>query len=212
MKCLSTIENTIYKPDLIKHMTDLYVFKGKDYYYENLFKKHVSKMVEDTVEKDVFYALKIMNVVVKDSRFKSIIKNGKPANTESEKVALNLKSIFEVIQQKAENVILDTNEFLHLATMIYKGFKDKTINYKKDKIIVQNNLLKEEKSISRRDSFEELLKLYNVLVNERNYEPIQSITRLYVDITKAELFDKHNEILTLIIMYCLIFSQRLVVT
>ena len=58
MKCLDSIANTIYKPNLIKKLTDLYVFKGKDYYYENIFKKHVSKMVEDTIEKDAKYVLK----------------------------------------------------------------------------------------------------------------------------------------------------------
>ena len=204
MKCLDSIANTIYKPNLIKKLTDLYVFKGKDYYYENIFKKHVSKMVEDTIEKDAKYVLKILDLNVKDSRFKSIIRNGLEPKTNAEKVARNLKIIFSLIQKNGENIILDTNEFLQLATRMFSDVKP--VNYTKLKVALDDSLLEDEKST--RPAFRESLKKFKNLVSDKEYEPIQAITRLYVDIAKNDIFDSNNDVLSLIILYCLLFSQR----
>ena len=68
MECINSVNNARYTTELVSSLTMLYTFKGKDFYYEEILKNFMKKIVEETVEKDVRYASKLLDLRVTDAR------------------------------------------------------------------------------------------------------------------------------------------------
>ena len=74
MYCLENIQRISYPADLVMDLTKLYCFKGKDFYYEDTFKAELQTMVKDTVERDTFYAARVLNLTISENRLRLIIR------------------------------------------------------------------------------------------------------------------------------------------
>ena len=197
---------TLYQPDLVKKLTDLYTYKGKDFYYEDVLKNYMAGIVEETIEKDTLYSSLILKLNVSDSRKKAIIKKDSEPKTKDEMVLANLKKIFRIIQKKGTDLELTDNEFLSLASMIFEG--SKKILYRTETETRQVNLLEERVKISKRDKMVAELKLYRNAINNQDLEPVSVITAFYVDLLNMKYFSDENEFIALVILYSLLFSQR----
>ena len=197
---------TLYQPELVKKLTDLYTFKGKDFYYEDVLKNYMPGIIEETIEKDALYSAIILKLNVTDSRKKAIIKKDSEPKTKDEMVLANLKKIFKIIQKKGTELELTDNEFLSLASMIFDG--SKKILYKSEFETVKNNLLEEKVRISKRDKMQEELRLYRNAIIKNDLEPVSVITAMYVDLINMEYFSEENDFISLVILYALLFSQR----
>ena len=210
MKCLSNLSRLNYPADLVFDIARLYAFKGKDFYYEDILKSELDSRIKNTIEKDTIYAAKLLKLDITDSRLKLIVKNdSEPKEKDGKRdefVAANLKNVFRIIQQKGTNLNIDDNEFLHLAVKVFENFKD--VRYQKTVVEVQENLLKEKKFISKRDVMAECMKLYKKSSTDLKIEPTQVIVNTYIDLLHEECFDYENEFLSLMIMYCLLVSER----
>ena len=206
MYSLQNIKRISYPADLVIDLTKLYRFKGKDFYYEDIFKNQMNTIVNETIYKDCLYASRLLELNVSENRMKLIIqKNSTPKNND-EKILANLKTVFTIIQQKGEELDLAPNEFLALADKIFKGIL--TVGFRTAKVEVQYNLLREKKTVSMRDDFEKILNLYKSYLSKKEVEATQLATNLYVDVVNTKIFDKQNDFLCLLIYYCLLFKER----
>ena len=68
MKCLTNLDRISYPAELVMDLTQLYRFKGKDFYYEDVLKSSMSGIIRITVEKDSFYAAKLLNLSISENR------------------------------------------------------------------------------------------------------------------------------------------------
>jgi hypothetical protein len=206
MKCLSNLDRINYPSDLVMDLTKLYRFKGKDFYYEDVLKANLNGMINKTVEKDTFYASKLLNLDIKETRIKLLLRKDSQPKNKDEQIFVNLKNIFKLIQEKGDDIELTTNEFLHLAFRIYKDVKkvDYTSVIKRERV----NLLEENKRYSKREDFEKELNLYNRLLRSEKVETTQLITNLYIDILNLNIYNTSNEFLCLLVLYCLLFRER----
>ena len=206
MSCIKNLSRINYPSDLVFKLTELYTYKGKDFHYEDVLKQYMNQIIKNTIERDTVAAAKILDLKVPDNRLKLLIKKDSTPKTKSEIIVKNLKKVFEIIQDKGVHLDLTDNEFLQLATKLFKDVD--SINYRKDITIEQQNMLEEEKIVSRRDIMKEEIKQYNKAKYTLKVEPTQIITNFYVDILKHECFTKHNNFISLMICYCLLFSER----
>ena len=206
MKCLDNLDRINYPKELVCLLTKLYTFKGKDFYYEDVLKNYMSGIIKQTICRDSFYAAKILGLSVTDNRMRLIIKKNATPKTKDEKVLANLKSVFEIIQDKGVDLELTSNEFLHLATRIFAGSKE--IGFTTEIVDVYENLLTIKKKISKRDALDTEIKKYKTALNSLNIEPTQVITNMYIDLLHMNCFDSYNDFISLMIEYCLLFSQR----
>lgn len=210
MKCLSNLSRLNYPADLVFDIGRLYAFKGKDFYYEDILKSELESRIKNTIEKDTIYAAKLLKLDVTDSRLKLIVKNdSEPREKDGKRdefIVANLKNVFRIIQEKGTNLNIDDNEFLHLAVRIFDKFKD--VRYKTELVDVQVNLLKEKKYVSKRDTMAECMNLYKKSSTDLKIEPTQVIVNTYIDLLHEDCFDYQNEFLSLMIMYCLLVSER----
>ncbi len=210
VKCLSNLSRLNYPSDLVFDIGKLYSFKGKDFYYEDILKSELDSRIKNTIEKDTLYAAKLLNLDITDSRLKLIIKNdSEPREKDGKRdefIVVNLKNVFKTIQARGTNLIIDDNEFLHLAVKIFEGYKD--VRFRTETVDVQVNLLKEKKVISKRDIMSECMKLYIKSSTDLKIEPTMVAVNTYIDLLHENCFDYANEFLSLMIMYCLLVSER----
>lgn len=206
MHCLENIQRISYPADLVMDLTKLYRFKGKDFFYEDIFKNEMNTIVKDTIERDTFFAARVLNLNISENRLRLIIrKNGIP-RTNDEKILANLKEVFKIIQDKGTDLELTSNEFLALSKRIFGDVKE--VGYASKTVEVQVNLLTEKKRISLRNTLDQILSLYKKLLNSNQVEATQLATNLFIDITNTKLYTHENEFLNLLIYYSLLFKER----
>lgn len=206
MYSLENMQRISYPSDLVMDLTKLYRFKGKDFYYEDIFKTDMQTIIKDTIEKDTFYAAKVLNLKITENRMRLIIQKNSTPKTNDEKILSNLKEVFKIIQSKGNDLELSSNEFLALAKRIFGGVKE--VGYGTRIEEVQVNLLREKKRISLRNTFDDLLRLYKNLINSNQVEGTQLATNLFVDISNVKIYNDENEFMCLLIYYCLLFRER----
>lgn len=206
MKCLENLDRIKYPSELVMDLTKLYRFKGKDFYYEDIFKSTINNKIKMTIEKDTFYASKLLNLNLTESRTRLIIKKDSTPKTKDERILSNLKEVFSIIQAKGDDLELETNEFLRLAKRIFNEVTD--IDFASEIKKVKINLLEDKKRVSKREYLEQELKLYKRFLLANNIEATQLITNLYVDLLNLNVYTKYNEFMALLILYCLLFRER----
>ena len=206
MYCLENMKRISYPTDLVMNLTKLYRFKGKDFYYEDIYKNDMQTIIKDTIEKDTFFAASILNLDVSENRQRLLIRKNSTPKTNDEKIITNLKNVFEILQAKGSDLELESNEFLSLSKRIFGDIVN--VGYRSRIVETQFNLIKEKKKESLRVTFEYLLNTYKKLLRSNEVEATQLATNIYVDIYNLEIFDRQNEFLCLLIYYCLLFKER----
>ncbi len=204
MECIKTVDNTLYTNELVSNLTKLYTYKGKDFYYEEILKNFMKGIVSDTVERDVIFASKMLELHVTDARLKLLIRKDSNPKTKDEKIVLNLKIVFKLIQEMGTDLILDANEFLQLGNKI---FEDKKFGFTSYIVKENHGFLSEDKRVSRRDDFNELIRLM-ARAFKRKIESTQVITKFFTDLINQQYFTEHNRFMAILITYCLLVSQR----
>lgn len=206
MNCLKNLDRITYPAELVMDLTNLYRYKGKDFYYEDVLKSDLNGIIRVTIEKDTFYAAKLLNLNVTENRTRLIIRKNANPRTKDEKVLANLKEVFTLIQKKGNDIELTTNEFLHLAKKIFNEVLN--IDFASEIVKVRVNLLEEKKRVSNREKLGEELRAYSNLLSKKTIEPTQLITNLYVDLLHLNIYNTHNDFMSLLIYYCLLFRER----
>ncbi len=204
MKCLGNLSEISYSNDLVKKLSDLYTYKGKDIYFKNELSQVIKGIVKKTIGTDSIYASKILGLNIKESRLNQIAYGESKPRTKDEIILSNLKEIFTIIQKKGNEIEITANEFWALARRIFNDIK--SVNYMQVTKMVKENILEYPKNDSRRTDMEEELKLFEKALNR--YEAIQLITKFYVDIINEKMFDYENDFISLMIVYSLLKNQE----
>lgn len=206
MKCLDNLSRISYQPELVMELIELYHNKGKDFYYENIFKNEMNSIIKSTVEKDTFYAAKYLDLSITQARMKAIIKRDSQPKTKDEQILSNLKGVFNTIQADPEKIELTSNEFIKMAYQVFKGVK--SVDYKTFEVSEKQGILYDKKRVSIRNEVDKELSLYRRCLNEHELEITQLITNFYIDIVNNNIYTSDNEFLDLLILYCLLFRER----
>lgn len=205
MECIKRVNTERYTVELVSSLTKLYTYKGKDFYYEEILKNYMKNIISETVEKDVRYASKILDLNVSDARMRAIVKKDSEPKTKDEKIVSNMKNVFLLIQEMGTDLILDSNEFLMLGT---KLFDDKKFGFDYKLIESTIGLLSEKKKVSKRDSFQEEISAVRKAIYTDKIEATQVITRFLVDALNQKYFIAFNDFMAILSTYCLLVSVR----
>lgn len=204
LHCLQNIERINYPKELVYKITKLYTFRGKDFYYEDVFKQHMNAIIKNTIIDETIYAGKLLNLNVSEARMKYVVKNDSDPKTKDEQVLRNLKSVFTLIQSKGTDFELSSNEILKLVEVTFKGVVQ--IDYKSDYVVKEGELLPAE--VSRRDKMTQEFTLYQKALTEMHIEATQIATDLFIDMLEMECFERCNSYIALLTLYCLLFRER----
>lgn len=206
MKSLSNMTRLNVPNDLLMDLIKLYQYRGKDFFYEDVMRSNMDYIIKQTVEREAYFLSKRLHLEITDNRTRLIIKKDANPKTKDEQILSNLKEVFKILQDKAENFELTTNEIQSMARKIYAKVKD--INFNSTYEEVQINLLREKQKTSKRKKLEELLELYSRMLDHGDIEITQLVTNFFVDFVNMDIFTEENETIGVVLMYALLFRER----
>lgn len=206
MNCLKNLERLTYSSEQVYKLTALYTYKGKDFHYESVCKNYMQGIITRTIEKDTYYASKLLNINISDSRRTAILKRNSEPKNNDERIFSNLKELFGIIQKKIKDMDLTANEYLSLANRVFKGVLKIEFSY--ELVDVRNGLFVEKKKVSKRNTLEDMVTILRNSIEVKKMEPTQVITNMYIDLLHSDIFNQKNEFIALLATYCLFFRQR----
>ncbi len=206
MHCLNNLERLTTTKEMIVKIINLYQYKGKDFYYCDVLKQDLDQITKDTVERETFFLGKLINLDVTESRKRLIIKKDSKPKTHDEQILFNLKHIISFLQTKVVDFDLLSNEVLSLAKRLYQDVCEVKFNTFVEE--VQVNLLREKKRVSKRDDLDKLLELYSKLLYAQEHELTNLVTNFYIDFINLKVFNEGNELISLMLIYILLFKER----
>lgn len=211
MNCLSNMDRITLGTDIVMNMIKMYQYRGKEFYYKEVFDNDLESISRQTVEKETIYLSKIFNVELTDARKKLLLKKDAVAKNKEEILFLNIKNMFSKLQLNVNDFEYNANQFLDFAKFLFKGVKDTkeaSIGFENKIVnIERNSLIPERKQVSKREEFEKLLIKYEKMLKSENYELTLLITNFYVDFINMKPFKSDNERLGLLLLYILLFKE-----
>lgn len=203
MKALNNISRIQIRQETIITLLNLYEYKGKIFYYDELFKNDVNALLVKTLATDVKYIAKILNLDLTEARIDFCSRRDFVPNNKNEQLLFNMKKIVSLIQKNHENFELIPNEIYDLSQMISKNYQN--VNWSR----VESDSLElfSNKTRNTKIDLDELIKLFFSIKRENKYEYLTIVTNFYVDFINMKIFDGFNNEIALIILYALIFQH-----
>lgn len=183
----------------------VYESKGKEFFYDELFNKDKDVFLKKTIESNVFYIGKLLNMPLTDARLKLIAKKKLVAKNKAETLMINIKHALSSIQKFPKDFELFPNEFDNLARMLSKD--NEPIKFRVTDGKPDGTLFSSKKTISLKEHLELLIKEYNTQQKTKQYELLQLITNFYIDYVNASIFSSHNELIAYIILYAFLLRD-----
>lgn len=205
MKCLSKIEHTAIPNDIVVSLSRIYRHIGNNDNYIKSLGNDINKVIDLTVEKDAYYLSKILKLEISEARSRLIIKKDSSPRTKEEKTLYNIKEMLQSIQQKYQNLRLQSNDLYNIINYIYS-------HYQKIKFSLtetQRNVLQSQKMKSKRLILDEMYTLTENLIRKSLCEKINLYLHYYIDLTNLKPFESRNDTLCLIVLYQLILTSDL---
>lgn len=205
MKCLSKIEHVAIPNDIVVSLSKIYRRIGNNDYYIKSLGNDINKVIELTVEKDAYYLAKILKLELSESRMRLIITKDSSPRTKEEKTLYNIKEILQSIQQKYQNLRLQSNDLYNIINYVYSHYpKIKFSMSETNRSVLQSQGMKSKRLVldQMNDKVEKLLR-----TNE--CERINLYLNYFVDLVNLKPFETRNDTLSLLILYQLILSSDL---
>src|SRR5690606_38496943 len=147
----------------------VYEAKGKSSYYDELFERDKDVFLKKTIEKNVYYFGKLMDLGLTDARLKLLSKKKLIAKNKKETFLLNIKGALTSIQKHPDQFELFTNEFDNLAKALSKNYE--TIKFEsKEKKNDGTIFTATAKSKDKREDLDAIIMEYNKQNKTNLYE------------------------------------------
>lgn len=195
MSCIENINRYIVPNDVITLLTKVYKHIGKNEIYQDSTKNSLSKIKEQTIERDAFFLGKLLQLDLTDTRLRLIItKNSAPRNRE-ENILFNIIEVLTEIQNNYTKYNIRSNDQFNMVNYIYQNH-----NVKYD---VKQNI----NGRSKRLFLDEITEV--VYTNKTNIENIILILNYFVDIFNIKPLTDKNLASAFITLYILLFKAEL---
>lgn len=206
MNCLTNMDRIQMNNSLMIQLLNLYENKGRSYYYKEVFERDDEVMARQTLEEDVISFSKFLDLDVTNPRMQLLANPKKDyvPRRKDEKLVVNIKLVFEKIQNLGNTFVLNVNEIYDLVTILYRGYEN--IGYK-NKNRTRNQTIKDFKEKSSREQLEDLVNQYHKVRKEGRHEVLTIMTNFYVDFIKINPFSNYNETIGLLLVYTMISKE-----
>lgn len=197
MSYTENINRYIVPNDLINNLMQVYKYIGKNELYSEIAKSNLTKIVEQTIQRDTFFLAKLIGLEISDTRLRLIItKNSLPRNRE-ESILFNLLEILNDIQLNTNKYDLSLSKQINTINYIYQN---QNIKFIQKEMPFLNNRTKREfleditnKLNIEKDNIENIILYMNYFIDLYNLNPLTaqnntlSFLTLYITMLKSDL-------------------------
>lgn len=203
MSALEKIDRIQFNKDITISLLDLYEYKGKIFYYENLFQRDEKAFIKNSIEKDIFSLARFINIDITDARLKLLARNNLVAKNKDEQLIINLKKAFTLLKNNVNNFEMHTNELYSLMKLISKD----TYQFDLKGTFNQDEGI-EKKSPKRKSEeiIENLFKLYNKLVRSKKHEHLHLMINFFVDLIEYDIINDDKLIISHMMLYSILIQ------
>lgn len=193
-------------PDMVIDLISLYESKGKEFYYEEVLKADFESINKGVVEKDAMFLTKMLNINISEARARMIIKKEIIPRNKDEQLVFNIKQCLSTINENPNDFDLIPNTVYDMIEFVYKDVDEIKFEYdvETDKNGKMDLFGGKRRHISRADKLTELFRLYNKKRDSKEYELTALIANFYVDFLNMKIFNKHNDVAALFLIFVLL--------
>lgn len=203
MKALLNMERIQISNEVMLMLLSLYEYKGKSFYYDDLFSRDLPAFEKKTMENNLISLARYFDLKMTDPRIRLFAKKPMTARTKDEHLLLNLKHALNQLHKRPEAFELLVNEVGNLMKLISKNNDAIQFNtYDKQ----EEGMLKLKK-VSKREDLEKLMHLYEKNLRSKKFELTQLIANFYVDFLNMDIVSKHKDLVALILLYSLLLRD-----
>lgn len=203
---LKNIKPLGVKEESIMDLLQLYQFKGKDYYYDNLFKNDSEAIIRKNIKSELLAVAEYLKLDITEPRKKLLFKKNCQPKNNDEKFYINLKNTLVKFIGNYKTFEFESNEILMLVKRLYGDSEN--IRYRTYKQVVDSmSLVENTKLVSLRDEIQAMLVEFKMKLDSKKYENTNLIANFYIDYINQEFFTNHNDFLAIMIMYVLLFAS-----
>ncbi len=187
MSFIKSLDKLILPNDIIINLSKIYFSKGRQNYHESIIKSDINVIINQTIEKDIFYFTKIIGFKISENRLKILSNKNIIPKNKQEKTVLNLKKTFKNIFMNYKSFEFTTNEYQSIHKVVFHdlgkvGFK-KSINGRSKRLILD-------------ETFEQVSRLYE---NDK-YEKLLLSILTFIDVYNIKAFSEYNEFSSLLLL------------
>lgn len=206
MKNLENVKPLGLNEDQIMDLLNLYQFKGKDYYYDNLLKGDSEAILRKTIKSDILAIADILKLDITDPRKKLLLKKDCEPKNKDEQFFINIKNTLVRFMGFYRETELVSQEFQNLANSLFdkiENVKYRTYRAKGE----TTGFLESTKLESMRNELSKMLDTFTSLNYSNKYEISNLIVNFYIDFKKQEIFTTHNDILAVCSVFVLLVTS-----
>lgn len=204
MKALNNMERIQISNELVLLLLSLYEYKGKSFYYDDLFNRDQGAFEKKTLEANLVAIARTLELGMTDARIKLFAKKQMAPKNKDEALMANIRHALHKLHANPESFELLVNEVDNLARLLAK--QTESIGFASYNAKDEGMLSKSRKK-SKREDLEELMRLFDKNMRSNKFELTQLIANFYVDFLNMQIMTKHNELIALILLYALLFRD-----
>ncbi len=212
MHCIPAIPKTIFPAELIVLSNRLYYEIGKGEGLNKQLKEDLDVLAMDHAHEEAtfFYQCFFSKQPIAAPRMKNLTLPSTVARNKNEQQFKNITQIFETIyQEHASPFSLNSTEILDLVKLLYFDVASPIrVEYKKWEKQKSASIFQE--TLSKRETFEALLKQVDLLIRTKTAEPFFVIVNFLVDFIHMDLFTYGDpKVIAMLIFYVLSLQQSI---
>ncbi len=186
--------------DVLKNMLSLYKLIGMNNQYEERLNEKKDFLESDVIEKDTFYACRLLNLNLSDQRLRLLITKDSKPQTKQEEVVTGLKKVFIRLHKNAkEGYTFNGSDILDNLNIV---FGKKSTSFSKE-----NYAMKGIRPISIRLKYEQILEKYHLFKKEERFENIFLSIITYMEICNLNPYTDNNELASILALYYMLLTS-----
>lgn len=199
---LDNLSKIIIENKLLRSLLKIYEKKGESYYYKETLKDISEKLKKQNIQNDVYQLFSFLQIdKITDQRLKTLSKQDLIPQNQIEQKLLNLK----IVQRSMINrpiYSIENSFIINFSQTIAKRLYNVVYNSN----FRPNSILGQLES-NPQEFISKYLALFNQYQNNNTYEKILLITAFYVDFKNLKIFNKDNDLISLILLEGLLNYQ-----
>ena len=133
MSCTQNINKFIVPNDVIRTLTEIYKYIGKNDNYKEIASQDYNRIVSQTVERDAYFLSKLIDLDISDARLRLIITKNSESRNREERILCNIKEILSTFLENPNVTTLSSSDLNNLINYIYPNQNIKYDNVKEEK-------------------------------------------------------------------------------
>lgn len=187
--------------DVIIGLTDVYSYKGRQVFHDDVIGSDIKLYVEQTMIQDIEAFAALLDLNVSPTRLATLSRKDMTPRNNSEKTLLKFKQVLTNIMEKHQSFAFSTNEIQAFHSVVFEHIANTRFARTETA-----SKFATQKVINKRLELDEVLETADLVYRGHKYEKLVLSLLLFVDFYNIKAFQEKNEYTALMLLQLLLFK------